>query len=151
MKKLIQFFITILTLLMLFSLQLCLLKYEHTVQINLLLIAYTYSLFTKLNFIIPASLIVLLDAINFIITGYFGFTTICMAIVSIICLKIQADFYNKLILPLSLTTLYSLTQAIIFFYIFNDSAILTNFILATLLNNLILITIWIINKEPIHD
>ncbi len=151
MKKIIQFLIIALTLVILFSVQLCLLKYEHTMYVNLLLIAYTYSLFAKLKLIIPASLSFLLDSINFILTGYFGFTIICITIFSTILLKIQNSFYNKLILPIIFITLYCLTQAIIFFYFFNDTALVANFIISTILNNIILTFIWITSKEPIHD
>lgn len=151
MKKIIQFLATTLFLVILFSLQLCLFKYEHTMNINLLLIAYTYSLFAQLNLIIPATLMILIDGINFIITGYFGFTLISLTIFSKICLKIQGNFYNKLILPISTITFYLLIQNIIFLYFFNDYSYLTNFITATIINNFILIIIWIIIKEPIHD
>jgi hypothetical protein len=120
-------------------------------NINLLLIAYTYSLFAQLNLIIPATLMILIDGINFIITGYFGFTLISLTIFSKICLKIQGNFYNKLILPISTITFYLLIQNIIFLYFFNDYSYLTNFITATIINNFILIIIWIIIKEPIHD
>jgi len=93
----------------------------------------------------------MLDALNFIITGYFGFTFIIMTILSKIALKIENNFYNKLLLPISFIALYSFVQAIIFFYFFNDIAILKNLVIATALNNFILIIIWIITKEPIHD
>jgi hypothetical protein len=74
-----------------------------------------------------------------------------MTILSTVLLKVQNSFYNKLILPIIFITLYCLTQAIIFFYFFNDTALVSNFITSTILNNIILKSIWITSKEPIHD
>lgn len=151
MKNFIQLLTNFFLTLILFSLQLCLLKYEHTININLLLIAYTYSFFSKSNTIISAFLIVLLDGINFIMTGYFGFTLISLTVFSGICLKLEGNFYNKLVLPISTITLYSLAQSLIFLYSFNNTDFFINFIISGCINSTILILIWLLTKQPVHD
>lgn len=139
-----------LLLITLFSIQICLLKYEHTPNFNLLLIFYSYILFNNVSPFIAAILLIMMDGISFLITGYFGFITIFMTIFSILALKYDAHFYNKLVMPLISIALFNLIQNILLLHILGYQHSLSDFFIATLLNGFSLIIFWLITRRPIH-
>jgi hypothetical protein len=138
-------------LISLFSLQLCILKYEQGITLNLLLIAYSYAIFAQAPLAITTSLVLLLDAFNFLITGYIGFTSIILTLASIGIMTIKDNFYNKLIMPITCIITYHTIEFILFHatlhYRLNPEAIL----ISSLLDSIFFIGIWWLTKQPLHD
>lgn len=142
---------SIFTLIILFCLQICLLKYEHNTTINLLLVAYTYALLTPLSILITATLVIMLDLFNFLLTGYFGFISILLFFLSLGVTTIKDNFYNKLIMPIFCITIYQIIE-LIFYYIFLDcSPMLISFFISCLFNNICFIILWCLSKQPLHN
>jgi len=142
---------SIFVLIILFCLQLCLLKYEHNTTINLLLIAYAYALFTPLSILITATLIVMLDMFNFLLTGYFGFISILLVLISWGALTIKDNFYNKLIMPVICIITYQLIESLLFYIALDCPPTLTAFLLSCIINNLCFVAIWYLTKQPLHN
>lgn len=150
MKFLLKTSLKILMLVTLLSIQICLLKYEHTPNFNILLIFYNYIFFNHFSTFIAAILLLMMDGISFLMTGYFGFITIFMAIFSMLALKYDNHFYNKLVMPIISIALFNFIQNFMLFYILNYQHYIQDFFIATFLNSIILIVFWIITKRPIH-
>lgn len=134
----------------LLSIQICLLKYEHTPNFNILLIVYNYIFFNQISTFTAAILLLMMDGISFLMTGYFGFITIFMAIFSMLALKYDNHFYNKLIMPIVSIALFNFIQNFMLWYVLKYEHTIQDFFIATILNSTILILLWIITKRPIH-
>lgn len=150
MKFILKTTLKILMLITLLSIQICLLKYEHTPNFNLLLIFYNYIFFNHISTFTAAILLLMMDGISFLMTGYFGFIIIFMTIFSMLALKYDNLFYNKLVMPIVSIALFNFIQNFILFYILNYQHSIQDFFIATLLNSSVLILLWIITKRPIH-
>lgn len=137
-------------LITLLSIQICLLKYEHTPNFNILLIVYNYIFFNQISTFTAAILLLMMDGISFLMTGYFGFITIFMAIFSMLALKYDNHFYNKLIMPIVSIALFNFIQNFMLWYVLKYEHTIQDFFIATILNSTILILLWIITKRPIH-
>lgn len=135
----------------LLSIQLCLIKYEHTILLNCILTAYIYAVFAEINSAIIGILILMLDIVHFLITGYFGFITILATALTLIIVKIKANFYNKLILPAICITSYYIAEYFILRCIMNKQVYMVDYISACIINTICFIFIWWITKQPMHD
>lgn len=150
MKSLLRIIFKTLALITLLSIQICLIKYEHTINFNILLILYNYILFNNIAPCISAILLLMMDTISFLMTGYFGFITIFITIFSILALKYDNHFYNKLIMPILSIILFSVIQNILLYYALGYTNCVADLITSSLLNGGALILLWIITKQPIH-
>lgn len=135
----------------LLCLQLCLLKYEHTTNCNLLLIAYIYALFAPLPVAITGTLILMLDGLNFLMTGYFGYLSIILTIASLGFVMIKDNFYNKLVMPIVGIATYYFCQLVILNITLNYPAQIPEFLFATILNSGLFTLVWWITNQPLHD
>lgn len=151
MKQITYIISTIIGLITLLCLQLCLLKYEHTTNCNLLLIAYIYALFAPLSITITATLVLMLDGLNFLMTGYFGYLSIILTIASLGFVAIKDNFYNKLVMPIASITTYYFCQLMILNITLNYPVLISEFIFATILNSGLFVSIWWITNQPLHD
>ncbi len=150
MKFLLKTTLKILMLVTLLSIQICILKYEHTPNLNILLIFYNYIFFNHISTLTAATLLLMMDGVSFLMTGYFGFITIFMAIFSMLALKYDNHFYNKLVMPVVSIALFNFIQNFILLYVLQYQHSIQDFFIATFLNSIILILFWIITKRPIH-
>lgn len=150
MKTFFKIILISLLLITLVSVQICLLKYEHTTNFNILLIFYNYILFNHISTLIAAILLIMMDGISFFMTGYFGFITIFMAIFSMLALRYDNHFYNKLVMPIISTALCIITQNILFYKILHYTSYISDSLIAILINSCVLIIFWLITKQPIH-
>lgn len=151
MKQLTYILSSIVSLIVLLSLQLCLLKYEHSTNCNLLLVAYVYALFAPLSTIITALLILMLDGLNFLMTGYFGYISIILTITSISFVAIKDNFYNKLVMPITGIITYYFCQLMIQHITLQYPAQIPEFIFAITLNSALFVGAWWITNQPMHD
>lgn len=132
-------------------LQLCLLKYEHTINCNLVLIAYMYALFAPLPSAIIGILILILDALNFLMTGYFGYLSIILTTTSLGFIAIKDNFYNKLIMPIVGIVTYFLLQLLILNITVHYATQIPEFIFAIITNSLLFVIVWWSTNQPLHD
>ncbi len=150
MKFFLKSLLKILMLVTLFCIQICLIKYEHNPNLNILVIFYNYMLFNHISIISCAILLLMIDGINFLMTGCFGFITITIALFSMFALKYDNHFYNKLIMPIISIILFSCIQNIMLFQTLAYPYTILDFFITTTVNSIILILFWIITKRPIH-
>jgi len=151
MKQITYITSSAISLIVLVSLQLCLLKYEHTTNCNLLLVAYVYALFAPLPMAITGALILMLDGLNFLMTGYFGYISIILTLASFGFIAIKDNFYNKLVMPITAIAAYYFCQLVILHITLQYPAQIPEFIFATILNSLLFIAAWWITNQPMHD
>ncbi|MBP9765296.1 hypothetical protein KBD08_03075 [Candidatus Babeliales bacterium] len=151
MKQIGSFLSIILGCIILLCIQICLLRYEHSLNPNLLLIAYTYSVFAPLSVGVIAFTIFLLDIFNFLITGYFGFTILWLTICSLTYFKIKHNFYNKLILPIANIMVYQLFLSILLYVFIQQSLSITLFLKYCLQDSMLCVLVWWITQQPWHD
>lgn len=151
MKQITYIASSTISLITLVCLQLCLLKYEHTINCNLVLIVYIYALFAPLPVAITGILILILDALNFLMTGYFGYLSIILTIASLGFVAIKDNFYNKLIMPITTITTYFFCQMVILHITLHYPIQIPEFIFATITNSLLFIVLWWSTNQPLHD
>lgn len=151
MKYIVSILTSIFTPILLLCLQICLLKYEQNLPLNLILIAYTYALFKPQSKIYLGSMIIVLDMYLFIQTGIFYFITPIIAIFSFCCLKIKDNFYNMLVMPLTSIFIYQCIQSLLFYITLNHITTIANFIFSIIINGTIFTMIWLLTKQPLHN
>lgn len=138
-------------LMTLLSLQLCLLKYEHTTNCNLLLVAYLYALLAPLSNSITTVLILMLDGMNFLITGYFGYMTIMLTLMSFAINGIKDNFYHKLVMPIAGIAGYYLFELIMHKVCLLYSLSVSEFLGALIINSILFTSLWWVTNQPMHD
>lgn len=140
----------ILLLIILLNVQISLLQQEHQILLNPLLLACIFNIATVANYWYLATSIILLDLFTFLITGYFGFTTILLTLMAILHHKIRHNFYNTLVLPIMGIALY---HVYLLFFINNQLTLseIQQAIIAILYNSLAYYLIIKITKQPIHN
>lgn len=134
----------------LFCTQIALLKYEPNLSVNFLLIAYVYTLSRNFAPYIIALFIFMLDMYLFLQTGTFYAISPILAALSWIFLKIQNDFYNKLVLPCMLIFSYKIIESLYFFITLHFVTTPAQFIESVILNGIIFILLWLITRQPLH-
>lgn len=140
-----------LLLIILFSLQLCLLAYEHHSQCNPLIIAYCYVLFSNRSLSTLAILTFMLDGLTTIITGIVGLSIIFLVPASWLVLNIKDSMYNKIVLPCLLITSYCIFYNLALYQTLNYPLHIGQIIWAILQNCLCFLVLWWIQKQPFHD
>ncbi|HSW76186.1 MAG TPA: hypothetical protein VLG50_04040 [Candidatus Saccharimonadales bacterium] len=151
MKLYVKIILKALTLITLFCLQLCILRYEQSPVIQPLLIAYAYSLFTNASIITLAILMFFLDCLTLIYTGMAGLTFIFLTPLSWFLLKTKKDLYNKVAGPCFLIFSYELFYALIFFLFLKYPIHPLALLWATFVNSFIFIALWKMAQQPFHD
>ncbi len=162
MKSYIFILLRIISLIVLFNLQLYLICHENQTQLNFILIAYVNILFTNCSITTLTALAFMLDALTFMITGIVGLTCLFLVPLSWISLYVKNDMYNKVIIPaffiLSYVIFYNVTLYIALPQtLYNHSIIKLVFFLinktiwSTLKNYILFIIVWKIRQQPFHD
>lgn len=140
-----------LLLIIIFSLQLCLLAYEHHSQCNPLIITYCYILFTHRSLTTLSILAFMLDGLTTIITGITGLSIIFLVPTSWLTLHAQDSMYNKIVLPCLLITSYVIFYNIILYQVLSYPLHIGQIIWAILQNCLCFLILWWLQKQPFHD
>lgn len=151
MKQITYLISSIIFLIILLCIQLCLIKYEHTTTINLILIAYTYAIFAQLPIAIIAILTAMLDGIVFLLIGYFGLISMVMTFTAISLTTIKDNFYNKLIMPIAGIAIYCITEYGLFYHFLEYKVNFTEIFIAILIHSCMFTLLWWITNQPMHD
>ncbi len=151
MKSYFNFFIKTLTIITLFCLQLCLIRYQQSPVIHPLLIAYTYVLFTHPSITTLGTLIFFLDALTFIHTNMVGLTLVFLVPLSWFLLKTRKDIYNKAVAPCFLIFAYQLFYEILFLTFLNYPIHPCAMIWTAVINCSLFVALWHCTNQPFHD
>lgn len=162
MKSYISILLKIISLIILFNLQIYLICQEGQTQLNFLLVAYVNILFTNCSITGLTILAFMLDGLTFMITGVVGLTTLFLVPLSWIALYLKNNMYNKVIIPALFIFNYAIFYNIVLFTalpeILCNHAIIKkiyflihNAIWSTIINYILFIIIWKIRKQPFHE
>ena|SRR5258708_40002862 len=151
MRLYFKTFIKALTLITLFCLQLCILRYGQSPIVQPLLIAYAYTLFTSASIATLATLIFFLDCLTLIHTGMAGLTFIFLIPLSWFLFKTKKDLYNKVAGPCFLIFSYEIFYSVIFFIFLKYPLHPLALLWATLVNCALFVSLWKIVNQPFHD
>lgn len=162
MKPYIITLLRIISLIILFNLQLYLICHEKQTQLNFILIAYVNILFTNCSITSLTVLAFMLDALTFMITGIVGLSFLFLVPLSWIALYIKNDMYNKIIIPalfiLSYAIFYNIVLCVALPQTLCEYSIIKRIFLmtkqtiwSTIINYVLFITVWKIRQQPFHD